>query len=94
MSDKNINNNVVKKAKSKLGFMRAGSLFLSGLGICFLLSYPGLCYIMKENEDKFNNEMNSLKSLINDQNKITTSKSVDVKASIPVKATNPEPTKH
>jgi hypothetical protein len=69
MSEKNINDNTnvlnsVKKAKPRLGLLKAGNLFFTGLGICFLFAYPGLCYIMKENEQKFNKELNSLKSLV------------------------------
>jgi hypothetical protein len=66
MSDKNLNNNignVVKKGKI-VGLFIAGRLFLNGLGLCFLLAYPGMVYLMQESEWKFKNELNSLKSVI------------------------------
>jgi hypothetical protein len=62
MSDNNMNENI-GKVKKRLGVFKASKLFLSGLGLCFLFSYPGLCYVLSENEDRFNKEMNSLRSL-------------------------------
>jgi hypothetical protein len=69
MIDKNINenNNLVKKAKNKIGVLKAGSLFLTGLGLCFLFAYPGMSYHMQSHEEKFVNELNSLKKFLKDQ---------------------------
>ncbi len=55
MNDKQI------KKLNKIGPLRATTLFLGGLGICFLLAFPGLHISLKEKEAEYKRELNALK---------------------------------
>jgi hypothetical protein len=68
MSD---SNNNIGKVTKKLGVFKAGQLFLTGLGLCFLFAYPCISYVLKENDERFKKELNSLQSLVKEDKYVT-----------------------
>jgi hypothetical protein len=83
MIDKNINEqNIVKNAKKKLGVIKAGSWFLTGVGLCFLFAYPGMSYHMQSQEEKYTSELNGLKNFLKERNDKKDSNNVSSNADI------------
>ena len=67
MSDQNINNRVKRKFFPRFGFFRTVNLFFGGLGICFLLSYPGINYLLEHKESELKEELRKLKENVGEK---------------------------